>query len=195
MNERLERHIGAGLLVRPVQGHDATEVFALVASDRRRLSEWLPWVDATDTVQDAVAFVRAATDQLARDDGAQFVIVEDERIAGVVGFHGIDWRNRATSLGYWLGAPFEGRGLATRSVAALLELAFVTWMLHRVEIRAAPGNTRSRAVPVRLGFVEEGLIREREWVNGRFVDHVSYSLLAHEWHARRAIEAARSLPA
>jgi ribosomal-protein-serine acetyltransferase len=69
----------------------------------------------------------------------------------------------------------------TRSVSAVLDLAFGRYGMHRVEIRAAPGNVRSRAIPERLGFTEEGLCREVEWLYDHFVDHVVYGMLAREW--------------
>jgi len=66
------------------------------------------------------------------------------------------------------------------AVRALVDHAFGTWRLHRVEIRAAVDNTRSRAIPERLAFTQEGVAREAEQVGGRYVDQVVYSTLASE---------------
>ena len=52
--------------------------------------------------------------------------------------------------------------------------------LNRVEIRCAVGNERSRAIPKRLGFSEEGRLRGVEWLYDHFEDHIVYSLLAGE---------------
>jgi ribosomal-protein-serine acetyltransferase len=49
-----------------------------------------------------------------------------------------------------------------------------------VEVRAAPENRRSRAIPERLGFREEGQLREAERVKGRYLDSVVYGMLASE---------------
>jgi ribosomal-protein-serine acetyltransferase len=75
----------------------------------------------------------------------------------------------------------------------LLEHAFRAWKLNRVEIRAGARNTRSRAIPERLGFVEEGVLRQAERVGDRCVDHAVYSMLAAEWltGSRRQLAAER----
>ena len=72
----------------------------------------------------------------------------------------------------------------TSAVIALTDHAFDTWRLNRIEIRAAVGNRRSRAVPERLGFTEEGVLREAELVGDRYVDHVVYAILARDWSTR-----------
>ena len=78
-------------------------------------------------------------------------------------------------------ATSEGRGLVTRGVRALVDHAFGVWKLHRIEIQAAPENTRSQAVPLRLGFTREGVLRECERSGDRWLDGVIFALLASEW--------------
>jgi ribosomal-protein-serine acetyltransferase len=102
-------------------------------------------------------------------------------LAGVIGHLGVDWTNRSTELGYWLGASFQGNGLATMACRVLTEHAFHELELNRVEIRCAPENTRSRAIPERLGFREEGTLRQDEWLNDHFEDTVVYGMLAADW--------------
>lgn len=92
--------------------------------------------------------------------------------------------NKSTSIGYWLAEDAQGSGIMTKSCEAYIDHAFRDLDLHRIEIRCAVANARSRAVPERLGFASEGLIREAEWLNDRFVDHVLYGLLSGEWKQR-----------
>ena len=103
----------------------------------------------------------------------------------MAGFHGVSWVHRSTELGYWLAESAQGRGTMTRAVSTLVDHAFSTWRLNRVAIRAAVDNRRSRAIPERLGFRREGVLRQVERVGGRFVDHVVYAILAEEWSRGR----------
>jgi len=148
----------------------------VVEANRDHLARWMPWA-AGQTLEDTLTFIRRTREQLANNNGFQTAVIENGRIAGVVGFHGISWQHHSTSIGYWLAASAQGQGTMTRSVRALVNHALRTWRLHRVEIRAAVDNARSRAIPERLGFTEEGVVREAERIGGRYVDQVVYSML------------------
>ena len=167
----------------PLELSDADELFELTDTSRGYLREWLPWLDNIRRVDDTRAFIRAAQAQAAQNNGAQLAIKIDGCIAGVVGHHQIDWRNRLTSLGYWLGEAYQGRGLVTAACRALITHAFEEAHLNRVEVRCAVENLKSRAIPTRLGLREEGLLRDAEWLYDHFVDHVVYATLVNEWRA------------
>ena len=165
----------------PLELSDTDELFALTDKSRSFLREWLPWLDSIRRVDDTRTFIRAAQAQAAQNNGAQLAIKIDGHIAGIVGHHQIDWRNRLTSLGYWIGEAYQGRGLVTASCRALITHAFDEARLNRVEIRCAVENRKSRAIPARLGFRQEGLLRDAEWLYDHFVDHVVYAILVKEW--------------
>ena len=103
---------------------------------------------------------------------------------GVIGFRSIDWQDRSTSIGYWLGRDFEGRGIITKACHAIAEYAFKELRLNRVEIRCAVENQKSRAIPERLGVKIEGTVRQVERLYEKFVDNVIYGMLADEWVAQ-----------
>ena len=175
----LRRDLPGGAHLRLLEESDADELFALTDANRAHLEPWMPWVAFTRSPDDTLQFIRATRRQVGEDDGMQLAIVgADGAIAGVVGLHRIDWPNRATSIGYWLAADRQGGGLVTEAVRALVEYAFEDRGLHRIEIAAAVGNARSRAVPERLGFREEGVQRAAERHGERYLDLVVYALLA-----------------
>jgi len=156
---------------------DADELYGVIERNRAYLAEWLPWA-AGQTREGTLEFIRKTGRQLELNDGFQGVLVSGGQIAGAGGFLSVNWEARATSLGYWLAEAHQGRGLMTSAVSALIDHAFDEWALNRVEIQAATGNHRSRAIPERLGFQQEGVLREYERVGERYLDIVVYSLLA-----------------
>ena len=160
----------------------AEPLFQAVDENRAHLQRWLPWVEDTRSADDIRGFIRRTQQQFGENNGFQTALVTgDDEVAGMIGHHGIDWGSRATSLGYWLAERHQGRGWMTLACGAYLHHAFGALGLNRVEIRAATENRRSRAIPERLGFQLEGVVREVERLAGRYVDHAVYSLLAREW--------------
>ena len=178
------RRINEELELRHVDERYAEELAALVRRDLAHLSPWMPWATERYSVEDAREFIRRNLRQYAEDQGFAAVIFFRSRVAGSIGFNGIDWANRKADIGYWLGADFQGRGLMTESCRALVEHAFGGLRLNRVEIYCAVENRRSRRVPERLGFRPEGTHRQAEWVHDHFKDLVCYAMLAAEWASR-----------
>jgi ribosomal-protein-serine acetyltransferase len=155
-----------------------------VDSNRTHLREWLPFVDDYRSVAAATQFITRNREENNGTTGLVTGIWAGEILAGVVTFDYIDWSNRAALIGFWLGKSFQGRGMMTRACSALIDLAFNVLCLNRVEISCAFENRRCRLVPERLGFTQEGISRQREWLYDHFVDTVSYSMLASDWKNR-----------
>ena len=82
-------------------------------------------------------------------------------------------------------AEQQGRGLMTQCCTVLIDYLFDDLALHRVTIQCGTGNTRSCAIPERLGFTCEGILRQSQWVNDRWVDMVVWSMLEQDWHRTR----------
>jgi len=170
-----------GFELRLVEERHAEEMFATVDRNRAYLRQWLPWVDATKSAEDSLAFIRSVLDMFAAHNGFTAAIWHRERVAGVIGTHRIDWRNRRVELGYWLAEEFQGRGLMSDACRLAIAHLFGEMDLHRVEIRCAAGNAKSNAIPRRLGFKHEGTLRDAELVNGRYLDLLVYAMLKSEW--------------
>jgi ribosomal-protein-serine acetyltransferase len=162
----------------------AEEVFAVCDANREHIRPWLPWIDAVKTVDDTRAFIRKGLEQYARDDGFHCGIWEDNLFVGGIGYHWINRNGNFTEIGYWLAKGAEGRGIMTAAVGVLVDHAFKAWKLNKVEIRAARGNHRSRAIPKRLGFTEEGALRQISRIGTSYHDIIVYGMLAAEWSAR-----------
>lgn len=161
--------------------NDVDELFTLTDRSRETLREWMLFVDDVKTVEDTERFVRNAMHQYANNNGIQAGIYYEGKLAGVIGNHQVNWQHRWTSIGYWLGNEFVGKGLVTNSMKAFIDYAFSYLKLNRIEVRVAVGNIRSRTIPKVLGFNEEGRLRDAEWLHDHYVDQVVYGLTAAEW--------------
>jgi ribosomal-protein-serine acetyltransferase len=180
----LSADLGGGVFLRPLDEDDVPELFMLTERNREHLRHWLPWVDMTLAEEDTRAFVRSVGAAIEAGLSVQFALVVDGRIVGVAGFHELDRVNDAVALGYWIAQEHQGRGLMTRAVEALVRIAFEKLGLNRVVIQAAVENGKSRAIAERLGFREEGVLREAERHSDSYFDLATYSLLAREWRER-----------
>jgi ribosomal-protein-serine acetyltransferase len=179
------RKVVPGIELRLFQLSDAEPIFAVVERNRAYLREWLPWVDVTASPEDLRRFIAKVQEQFAAGRGPQCGIWVDGGFAGSVGCHPIDWANRSCSIGYWIGQRHRGKGVVTRCCESLLDYLFEDLGLHRVSIQCGVGNLRSSAIPERLGFTREGITRDGEWVNDRWLDLVGWGMLEHDWRARK----------
>lgn len=166
--------------LRLLEEDDAQELHALIEANRAQLARWLPWAKS-QSFEDTLGFIRNSRSQARENDGFQAAIVLDGGIFGMVGYPGVDWANRWTRVGYWLDEARQGRGIMTAAVRLLVDHALMVWQLNRVEIHISVENRRSRAIPERLGFREEGTLRQAQMVGGGYLDCVVYSTLAAEW--------------
>ena len=172
------------IVLRQVAASDADHLYRLIEADRTYLEDWLPWVESIRTIDDERRWIERMASLDDRDREQPYAI---EHLGVVVGGIGItiEPMNHSGEIGYWLAEAMQGRGIATRACEALVDHAFRSRGLHRVFIRVAVENRRSRAVPERLGFVLEGTQRESLYADGRHDDAAVYSMLAPEWTARK----------
>ena len=170
----------------------ANELFKLTDRNRDFLKQWLPWLDTikepSDTKQflehQLLRFGRFPIGKASLTQALHVTIFYRNQIAGVVGFNLIDKDNNIGHLGYWLGEEYNGKGIMTKSVREVIKVGFDYYSLQRIDVRCAVGNSRSRAIPQRLNFQQEGIIRRaeklcvpQESAAYRYVDHVIYGLL------------------
>ena len=155
-------------------------LFNLVDRNRDHLGYWFPWVEDA-TIENPRKFIASGMEQLAKGNGFQTGIWTDGELAGVIGLHYISSQFRSTEIGYWLGAEHEGRGLMPKVCRYLCAYLFEERDLNRIEIRCSEKNTRSRAIPERLGFTLEGKLRQMGYTEDGLTDYLVYGLLKDEW--------------
>ncbi|WP_416826215.1 GNAT family N-acetyltransferase [Ectobacillus polymachus] len=172
------------LSLKLIEVRDGERIFKLTNNSRTYLREWLPWLDVTTKLEDTIEFIKTSLKGFAENKSLNTVILFNEEIVGVAGYNSINWLNKTAYIGYWLGEEFQGNGIMTKVAKALTDYAFSELNLNKVEIRAAEGNKKSRSIPERLNYINEGCIRQAEWLYDHYVDHVVYGILAEEWNKK-----------
>ena len=173
-----------GLELRLRSEADSEALFKLIDKNRLYLREWLPWVDSTKSVEDSLVYIASCFAKFESKESIDLGIWHEGRMVGSIGFHYWDKTNRKDTIGYWLAEDSQGKGIMTAAVIALMKYGFETMNLNRIEILCAVGNAKSRGIPERLGFTNEGVVRESEWLYDHFIDAVAYSYLSSEWAKR-----------
>jgi ribosomal-protein-serine acetyltransferase len=159
----------------------AAELFALVDGNRAHLSRFLPWVPHMQSATDMERYLLNCEKLNGEGLDTSFNIFRNGQIVGRIGLSYINKANKTANIGYWLAEKAQGNGLIGSAVKKLLALAYEEFKLNRIEIKAATINQRSKAIPEKLGFRFEGILREAEWVNNEPLNLMLYSLLRSEW--------------
>ncbi len=155
----------------------APVIFETIDRDRAYLEQWLPFIATTHKLADTEAFIRSVLHQSQNRRDEVFTIWFKNEFAGLIAFKDTDWINRKTELGYWLAEKMQGKGIVSACVEKLIRYAFHKLKLNRIQIKTAVGNSKSAAVPKRLGFRFEGIERAGEKHNETYFDLEIYSLL------------------
>ena len=179
-------HVEIGLDLRLVGEADAEELFSVVDSNREYLREWLPWLDATNRIEDETAFISNCLEEYEKREGVFYTILLNDRIIGTISLNWIDWGNRAAGVGYWLSEAQTGNGYVTKSCIRLMEHCFDDLNLHRFVLEAAIDNIPSCEIAERIGMRLEGVTKDREWLYDHYVDAKLYAITKPEWDKKRA---------
>lgn len=180
--------VDQGVVLKLLQPHHSEALFAVVDQNRQHLQTWLPWVGSSQSPEDTRKFIESSLHRLAEARGIVCGIWFHDTVIGSIDLD-INKMNHWGEIGYWLSANHQGKGVITKSCRCMMAYAFEELKLNRLVIRAAVGNHRSRAIAERLGFVQEGIARQSVWMRdrlelgraNRYLDLVTYSLLADEW--------------
>ena len=169
------------LRLRPFTDEDADPLYAL-HTNAHALRYWdsPPWTERAR----AERFIAASRQMAEEGTGARLAIdrVADDAFIGWSSLTRWDRVHRSASLGYCLTDAAWGHGYATEAAHRLLQWAFDTLDLNRVQAEADTRNVASARVLEKLGFVREGTLREDCVVNGEVSDSWVYGLIRREWH-------------
>jgi RimJ/RimL family protein N-acetyltransferase len=170
---------GNRVILRPLKPSDAASIY-MFAKDPEVLKYTL--LPSPYRPSDSTRFVRTALSKKWRQKCIVRAIVPKpgRALAGVITLD-LNMGNRRCYIGYWLGRPFWGRGLAKESLQLMLKLAFETLDIAKVTSSVMHPNVRSYKLLDGAGFKLEGRLRKQLLRNGEWYDELMYGLLREEW--------------
>ena len=180
----LEPIPGKTLVLRAPAVSDYAAWAELRALSRAHLTPWEPAWSRDDLARTMYRRRLRAYARDMRDDLGYALFIVDVKSQTLLG--GITLSNvrrgaaQTASLGYWIGAPYRGRGTMKEAVKTLIPVAFDTLRLHRLEAATMPSNTASIRVLETSGFAREGLAQSYLKINGRWEDHLLYGRVADD---------------
>ena len=173
----------ARMRLRPIANTDVEALWPY-ASDPEvaKNMSWDPHEDRAETA----AFITSAVDGLANNTRIVWAMEIDGAARGVIALEGIRWTFRAwridrAELGYWLGAPYWGKGYMSEAALAATAWGFETLGLHKITIGCIDGNTASQKIIEKLGFRFLAKFEEDAWRAGHWLHHLRYEMTAGEW--------------
>ena len=170
--------VGDGITLRAWREDDVQIALGAVIRNREHLETFMRWMTPDYDLGAAQKFiVEAITNRLQRKR-LQLGIFDGGDLVGTIGFVYFDFYAKKTEIGYWIDQQAEGKGIITRACRVLIDYAFDELAMNRVEIRCSIKNGRSAAVPERLGFTKEGVLRQAEMLSDGLHDFYIYGLLA-----------------
>ena len=161
------------LLMRPLQSGDVADILTLASAKEISDNTFVPVPYPPEVAEE---FVRTRRELWSKDEAYVFGIIEKSggRFAGCMGLHLFHDHFRA-EVGYWIGLPYWGRGLATAALRLLIQFGFERLKLNRIEAGHFEHNIASGRVMQKANMRFEGVRRQAFWHRDRFKD-------AH-WHA------------
>jgi ribosomal-protein-serine acetyltransferase len=156
--------------------------FALIEHNKAYLQEWIAVEAYEGPVETLRAYMKQRLLHFVEGSGYHLGIWYQDALVGLLDYR-LNGRTRSVELGYWLDAAMQGKSIVTQACRTMLRLAFEEHQVHKVVISCTTDNRRSRAVAERLGFVQEGILRQADRLHDRYVDMVFYGLLKVEWNA------------
>lgn len=152
------------LLIRAPRPGDGKAVYNSINASINELKPWLPFAQHEQSEEDVEINIREAhLNFLKREDLRLLVFLKEtgEHIASS-GLHRINWAVPKFEIGYWIDSRFSGKGYMTEAVQGIVDFATTELKAHRLEIRCDSANVKSRAIPERLGFTLEGILKNED---------------------------------
>jgi len=167
------------LLLRPYSEEDVPSVF-MVLSAHPEITKWMLFSPPQKIDDTREFFLQSQKD--FPDKGVVFCIFEDDEFAGIISLEfqtqKYGTKINLARLGYWLDPAFHGRGIMTEAASAVIDFAFNTLKIHKIETGHFAENDASRRVIEKCGFRKIGTKEQHYFRNEKWHDHVEYERIS-----------------
>ncbi|WP_060536616.1 GNAT family N-acetyltransferase [Paenibacillus bovis] len=187
-----------GIHIRQLQPDDAESLLQLRLQSREANQQYEPrYPEDFFTLASQLDLIYRRRQEAAEDRGylfGIFITAQQELIGTVSLSHIVRGVGQFAEIGYSLSHLLQGQGYMTAAVKLVLEYAFRSLGLHRIQAGIIPHNTASRRVVEKCGFQAEGIARQLVKINGEWEDHQIYAILASDLEEDSSISYEAPLP-
>jgi len=162
------------LILRMPKPGDGTAVNAAITASLEEMKPWLGFALDEPSVEDTEVNTRQAYAKFMTRENLRYLIYlkDTEEFVGSTGFHNINWDIPRVEIGYWIDTRFSGKGYMQEAVQKLTHFALDDLGCRRVEIQCESENYRSRAIPEKLGYNLDGILKNDDLsVDGKHLTH------------------------
>ncbi|WP_010172969.1 GNAT family N-acetyltransferase [Bacillus coahuilensis] len=175
-----EKIVGERIYIRPCKPGDGKDVHKAIERSMQELKAWMPWAHKPQTLEEVEENIRLSYGEFIRREDMRMHIYkkEDHAFIGSTGFHRMNWSVPKVEIGYWIDTYYSGNGYMTEAVQLLTQFALKKMGVNRIEIRCDAKNSASKAIPERLGYKLEAVLRnDDKTMGGELRDTYVYSFL------------------
>jgi len=165
--------VNADLILRPFSEEDVEDLVRLC----NNINIWRNVRDALPhpyKIRDAKNFVKVAT---SKDPMEIFAITKNNELAGCIGIHPQeDVYRYSAEIGYWIGEPYWGMGIATTALQLIINYGFESLGLVKLYAGCFSFNLASQKVLLKTGFKKEAVLKKAVFKNEAFYDEIRYAI-------------------
>lgn len=145
----------------------------------KSLSRWIYTMSYPYTKNNALKYIKKMNNLWKKKKYYDFAIIYKGEFVGTMGIHIIT--EYKGEIGYWVGKPFWGQGIAVKAAKLLMKESFKTLKLHKIFARTRKDNKSSERVMKKLGMKHEGTLKEDQKIKGKYYDYIYYGILKKEF--------------
>ena len=168
------------LILRRMTMRDAADVF--LYSKDEEVARHVLW-SAQKDIAEAKDYCRFMMKRYRCDQPSSWGIIEKKtgRLVGTIGYMAFSEENNSVEVGYSLARWLWGKGMATEALRAVIDYTFEAMDINRIEAQHELANPSSGRVMEKCGMKKEGVLRQRLYNKGRYVDVALYAILKEDY--------------